>query len=59
MADESRAMREIHEIRERLAKETGHMTPEEHTAHVNRIAEELARKHGFKLVRSPNPLQPA
>jgi hypothetical protein len=59
MADEPRAMREIHEIREQLAKETAHMTSEEHVAHVNNIAEELARKYGFKLVRSPNPLQPA
>ncbi len=61
MADEPRAMREIHEIRERLARETSYMTPEEHAAHVNRIAEKLARKHGFTLLHSPNsnPLQPA
>lgn len=59
VTDEPRAMREIHEIREQLAKETGHMTPEEHAAHVNRIAEELSHKYGFKLVRSPNSLQPA
>lgn len=50
MADEPKAMREVHEIRELLAKETGHMTPEEHVAHVNKIAEECARKYGFKLI---------
>ncbi len=56
MADEPPAMQEIHDIRERLAKETGHMTPEEHAAHVNRIAEKLARKYDFKLLHSPEPL---
>ncbi len=59
MADEPAAMREIHEIRERIARETAHMMPEEHAAHANRIAERLARKHGFTLLQTPAPLQHA
>ncbi len=57
MTDEPRVMREIHEIREKLSEEAKRMTPEEHTVHVNRIAEKLAKKHGFKLVSSVKSLQ--
>lgn len=59
MADEPRAMREIHEIRERLSEEMKHMAPGEYTKRANRTAEELAAKYGFKLIDSPKPLQPA
>lgn len=50
MSNESRVMREIHEIRELLSEEIRRMPPEEHTARVNREAAKLARKYGFTLV---------
>ena len=50
MTNEPKAMREIHEIRERLYEEMKDMTPGEYTARVNRLAEELAKKYGFKMV---------
>lgn len=50
MADEPRAMREIHEIREQLAKEITCITPREHTVRINQKARELAEKYGFTLV---------
>jgi|GEM_PF-940660 len=50
MANEPRAMREIHEICEKLYEETKNMPPGEHTERVNRQAEELAKQSGFKNV---------
>ncbi len=55
MTDEPKAMRELHEIRERLSEEARRMTPQEHTTRVNRSAEKLAKKYGFSLVPSANP----
>lgn len=52
MATEPRAMREIHEIREKLYEEMKGLTPEEYATRVNREAEELARKHGLKIQTS-------
>ena len=52
MANEPRAMREIHEIREKLYEEMKDMAPGEYTARVNRQAEELAKKYGFKMLAS-------
>lgn len=59
MADEPKAMREIHEIRERLSEEISHMAPGEYTVQVNRTAEEMAKKYGLKLIDSPKSLQHA
>ncbi len=59
MAEEPRAMREIHEIRERLSEEIRHMAPGEYSARANRTAEKLAKQYGFKLIDSPKSLQPA
>ncbi len=53
MTEEPRAMREIHEIRERLSEEMRHMAPGEYTRRANRIAEEMAKKYGLKLLDSP------
>lgn len=50
MANEPRAMREIHEIREKLYEEMKNMTPGEYTARVNREAEELAKQYGLKML---------
>ncbi len=50
MASEPRAMREIHEIREKLYEEMKNMAPGEYTARVNREAEELAEKYGLKML---------
>ncbi len=54
MANEPKAMREIHEIRAKLYEETKNMTPEEHTVFYRDKAEEAAKRHGLKLKR-PTP----
>lgn len=59
MTEEPRAMREIHEIRERLSEEIRHMAPGEYSERANRTAEALGKKYGFKLIDSPKSLQPA
>jgi hypothetical protein len=40
---------ELDAIRDRHYEATKHMTPQEHTAYINRRADEIARKHGLKL----------
>ena len=54
MMNEPRAMREIHEIRERIYEETKHMTPEEQTELTRREAQTLIDRHGLKVKR-PDP----
>ena len=48
--DEPRAMREIHEIREKIYEETKHMTPEEFNAQVRKDTDALLKRTGYKLV---------
>ncbi len=50
MADKPKAMREIHEIREKLYEEMKDLTIEEYTDRVNRDAEELAEQYGLKIL---------
>ncbi|MCL2298981.1 MAG: hypothetical protein FWC27_02395 [Firmicutes bacterium] len=47
--DEPRAMREIHEIRERIYERTKDMTPEERNALVHKQAQELLDRYGIKV----------
>jgi hypothetical protein len=57
MMNEPRAMREIHEIREKIYEETKHMTPEEQTELTRREAQYLIGKYGLKVRRPDPPLQ--
>ncbi len=59
MANESKAMREIHEIRAKLYEATRNMTPEEHTAFYSRKAEEAAKRHDLQLKRPAPSLHDA
>ena len=48
--NEPRAMREIHEIREKIYEERKGMTPAEYNAEVEKNTDALLKKHGYKLV---------
>ena len=52
--NEPRAMREIHEIREQIYKETKNMTQKERAALTHSEAQEMIDKYGLKLKR-PEP----
>jgi len=47
---EPRAMREIHEIRERIYEERKHLTAEEYNALVQKNTDSLLKEAGYKLV---------
>jgi hypothetical protein len=49
--NESRAMKEIHEIREQISEENKGLTPEERAKETNRIGTELAAKYGLKVIQ--------
>lgn len=49
MYKEPEAMREIHEIRERLYEEEKDLSPEEKIAKIHREAEEVIKKYGLRL----------
>jgi hypothetical protein len=51
MMNEPRAMREIHEIRERIYEETKNMTQEERAELTRREAQEMIDKYGLKVKR--------
>ena len=55
MANEPRAMREIHEIREKIYEDTKHMTPEEQTEFTRREAQALIDKFGLKIKHPDSP----
>jgi hypothetical protein len=54
--NEPRAMREIHEIREKIYEETKHMTPEEQTELTRREAQYLIDKYDLKVKRPGSSL---
>ena len=56
MTNEPRAMREIHEIREKIYEDTKHMTPEEQTELTRMEAQALIEKYGLKIIRPDAPL---
>ena len=47
---EPKAMREIHEIREKIYEETKHMTAAEFNARVGENVDNLLKESGYKLV---------
>lgn len=49
MYKEPKAMREIHEIRERMYEEMKNMTNEEKLEYIHKGAEEAKRKYGLKF----------
>lgn len=48
--NEPKAMREIHEIREKIYEETKNMTPAEFNARVQKNVDALLKETGYKLV---------
>lgn len=49
MYKEPEAMREIHEIQERIYKETKHMTSKEHIKYIHEAAERAKKEYGLKF----------
>lgn len=52
MYKEPKAMREIHQIRERLYEEEKHLSAEEKIAKIHREAEKAIKKYGLKFRKS-------
>jgi len=48
--NEPRAMREIHEIREKIYEERKGMTHEEYNAEVRKNTDALLKEHGYRLI---------
>ncbi len=48
---EPKAMREIHEIMEKIYEEEKHLTPEERVKKINKESEEFIKKHNLNLKR--------
>ena len=51
MANEPKAMQEIHEIREAIYEDTKDMTPDERAARTRKDAQKLITKYGLKVKR--------
>ncbi|WP_157910232.1 hypothetical protein [Petroclostridium xylanilyticum] len=51
MSNEPRALREIHEIREKMYEETKNLTPEERAEKRRKEGREIAEKYGLKIVQ--------
>ena len=56
MTNEPGAMREIHEIREKLYEETKGVTPEEHTAWIHERSRALLEQYGIQLKKAAPPM---
>ncbi|MFH1824221.1 MAG: hypothetical protein ABH873_03230 [Candidatus Firestonebacteria bacterium] len=52
MYKEPEAMREIHEIRERMYEETKNMTVKEKVAYIHKAAEEAKKKYNLNLKKA-------
>jgi len=50
MRDEPKALKEVHEWREKIYEETKNMTPSESTKHTKDAAEEFIKKHNLKVI---------
>ena len=46
---EPRALKEIHEIREKIYEETKQLSAEERAALTNKVGREVAEKYGLKI----------
>ena len=55
MTNESVAMKEIHEIREKIYNETKNLTPDEYNARVRVRSKALLEKYGIKVKRVEPP----
>lgn len=51
MIKESKAMKELHEIREKLYEKRRHMSKEEAIEDINETAEKFMKEHHLKLKR--------
>ena len=49
MMNEPKALKEIHEIRERIFLETKNLTPEEYNARVRQRSQNLLERYGIQL----------
>jgi hypothetical protein len=49
MTNEPKALKEIHEIREKIYEETKNMTPAERAAHARNEAQKLIKKYNLNL----------
>ena len=49
--NEPRALREVHEIREKIYEETKNLSAEERAALTNKIGREVAEKFGLKIIQ--------
>lgn len=47
--NEPRALREVHEIREKIYEETKHLSSEERAVLTNKVGREAAEKYGLKI----------
>jgi hypothetical protein len=54
MSNEPKAMREIHEIRERMYEEEKNLSTEELVIKIHNAAEEFKRKYGLKFKKAAN-----
>ena len=49
MTNEPRALKEIHDIREKIYEETRNMTPEERAKHAHNEAQKLIKQYNLKV----------
>ena len=49
MKNEPRALKEIHDIREKIYEETKNMTPEERVQHTSSEAQKLIKQYNLKI----------
>jgi len=54
MRNESKALKEIHDIREKIYEETKNMTPTERTKYANDMAKKVIEEYGLKMQYDKN-----